>query len=344
VDYIDKYLEDVEEALDDALDAVKAAYVFPFALWDETPPPGIPALHAWLVGEIIKDIDNEDIDVDVVRVGTATTAAAYFGNFTVTLTHSVDERERTVAFRLQAAPVDVEATEFLEDLLEDLGLDEDELEDLLEALKEDAAVALHALLVLQGEFIFKGEKAGEDYILALYKYLLGRDDDVKKDDAEAFAGWLKWFEELGDAGPAILFDSFISLPEFGKHMASIGIKADPVRLFVGRLYVKVLGWWGDFDGVGYWIKAINGVRDPNFPELSGVPNLEGVVQGFFFGWDVELPAAPDKFVELAYEGIYGRKPSDAESVKWVGELAGGMDRKDVVSGILDEFMTNVKPW
>lgn len=151
-----------------------------------------------------------------------------------------------------------------------------------------------------------------------------------------------------------VFKGFVDSPEYTQICADYGINRgnytiqgipDPVitngvvtpeiTRFVERIYEKALNRESDPSGIGYWSQEIaNETKDP-----------VAVAELFIFSEEFESKNLDDtEYVKVLYRTFMGREYDDAGLNYWLGNLASGTSRKDVLESFAGcpEFQDIIK--
>lgn len=98
-----------------------------------------------------------------------------------------------------------------------------------------------------------------------------------------------------------------------------------VKDFVRRLYVNVLGREPEQGGMDYWSGRL----------FDGSATASVIVQGFFFSNEfINQGHGDSAFVEIAYETILDRSSDIGGKNFWLGELANGLTRLQLIQGFI----------
>ena len=188
--------------------------------------------------------------------------------------------------------------------------------------------------VAQG-FIFSPEfeargTTDEKFVTILYKTFFGRDPE-----AEGLAFWLGELAS-GSKDRVTVANGFIYSQEWADTCASYGIRSggdirpsgtiQPTELtyaFVERMYTTAMGRSYDEEGRQYWASAL-----ANF-EVTG----ESVGAFFFLSDEMTGYQLDDsEFLNRLYKTFMDREADKEGKAYWLGMLAGGTPRADVVFG------------
>ena len=166
-----------------------------------------------------------------------------------------------------------------------------------------------------------------DYVDILYRTFFDREADE--------GGRTTWMEALAaGSARAYVLAGFVNSVEFDNLCAEYGIargemreNGEPInpgiRRFVERCYLKVLGREGEKAGVDDWIGWI--VRGEQTPESAA--------KLFFFSDEyLNKHTSDEKFVETLYQTFMDRASDPVGKADWMGHLAGGMSREEVLEG------------
>jgi hypothetical protein len=198
--------------------------------------------------------------------------------------------------------------------------------------------------VAQG-FIFSQEfenrnTSDQEFVTILYKTFFGREPDE--------AGMNYWLGQLssGAMDRATVANGFIFSPEWADTCAKYGIrsggdtkpsvKIEPTELtyaFVERMYTTALGRDFDPNGREYWAQLL-----ANF-EISG----EQVGASFFLSAEMEgYNLSDQEFLNRLYATFMNREADADGSAYWLGVMASGTPRADIVYGFTrsPEFTQN----
>ena len=188
--------------------------------------------------------------------------------------------------------------------------------------------------VAQG-FIFSPEfenrnTTDDEFVTILYKTFFGRDPET---EGKAF-----WLEQLknGTMDRTAVANGFIFSQEWADTCAEYGIRSGgeikptgviaPTELtyaFVERMYTTAMGRTYDEEGRQYWASAL-----ANF-EITG----EQVGASFFLSQEMEDYKLSDKdFLNRLYATFMNREADEDGSTYWLGLMASGTPRADVVYG------------
>lgn len=180
--------------------------------------------------------------------------------------------------------------------------------------------------IMSDEFRNKG-LSDEDYVDTLYRTFFDREAD-----GEGKAGWTQALANGNSRGYVLA--GFVNSVEFDSLCLGFGITRGSmandekaigpgVRQFVNRCYVKVLGREGEKTGVDDWTSRI----------ARGEQTPESVARLFFFSDEYQNKHTGDEeFVETLYQTFMDRASDPAGKADWVGRLAGGMGRGEVLEG------------
>jgi len=104
-----------------------------------------------------------------------------------------------------------------------------------------------------------------------------------------------------------------------------GGSAEQVQSFVTRFYVQCLERQPDTAGLNEWVGRL----------MNGSMTGEDVAEGFIFSKEfTEKNHSNEEFITILYRAFFDREPgADGYSV-WLGRLAGGMSREEVLDGFL----------
>ncbi|MCR5719853.1 MAG: DUF4214 domain-containing protein [Lachnospiraceae bacterium] len=168
----------------------------------------------------------------------------------------------------------------------------------------------------------------EEYLNILYRTLMGREADE--------GGMTYWLGRMHvGLSERYILAGFAYSPEFTGICNNYGIDRGGIQLseyrdlnakvteFVSRIYYKALGRsYLDADGMNYWCgEIIKKARTP-----------EAVVWNFVFSDEFEKKNLSDSaFVDVLYATYFDRE-ADAGKDYWMGLLASGKTRQDVVKG------------
>ena len=180
-----------------------------------------------------------------------------------------------------------------------------------------------------GDEIKNKHLSNQKYVQLAYQGALGRNPDS--------AGTAYWVDAL-DSGtsPQFLVCGCVASQEFADMCAGYGITKGSISVseerdknlgvtkFVSRLYTKALGRSYDADGLNYWCGIIN-----------ANPSRDNVIQvamdGCFHSQEfLNKNLSNRDFVTVAYRTFLGRE-ADLEGYNyWLGQLAGGMSRDEMI--------------
>ena len=188
--------------------------------------------------------------------------------------------------------------------------------------------------VAQG-FIFSQEfidrkTSDNDFVTILYKTFFDRDPDEE--------GMKYWLDQLatGNMDRATVANGFIFSQEWADTCAKYGIRSggdkaakveikptDDTYAFVERMYTTAMKRESDKDGKEYWAKELS-----NF-HCSG----EFVGAAFFLSEEMNNMKLDDnEFLTRLYATFMDREPDSDGMTYWLGVLAQGANRSDVVFG------------
>lgn len=175
---------------------------------------------------------------------------------------------------------------------------------------------------------FKNKKVSDEiYVDTLYRTFFDREPD-----ADGKATWLAALAN-GNSREFVLA-GFVNSVEFDDLCGRFGIirgtmenseKAigPGVRQFVNRCYVKVLEREGEPAGVSDWISWI----------ARGEQTPESAAKEFFFSKEyTEKNTSDEVFVETLYQTFMDRASDPAGKSDWLGRLATGTSRREVLEG------------
>lgn len=175
---------------------------------------------------------------------------------------------------------------------------------------------------------FKNKKVSDEiYVDTLYRTFFDREPDA--------GGKATWLEALANGNSReFVLAGFVNSVEFDKLCGRFGIirgtmeineKAigPGVRQFVNRCYVKVLEREGEPAGVSDWISWI----------ARGEQTPESAAKEFFFSKEyTEKNTSDEVFVETLYQTFMDRASDPAGKSDWLGRLAAGTSREEVLEG------------
>lgn len=186
--------------------------------------------------------------------------------------------------------------------------------------------------VFSEEYISKGVSKKE-YVKMLYIVFMGREADE--------GGMNYWLDNMKNGMTREeVFKGFVDSPEYTQICADYGINRgnytiqgipDPVitngvvtpeiTSFVERIYEKALNRESDSNGIAYWSQEIaNETKSP----------VE-VAELFIFSEEFESKHLDNtEYVKVLYRTFMGREYDDAGLNYWLGNLASGTSRKDVL--------------
>ncbi|MBO5597269.1 MAG: DUF4214 domain-containing protein [Oribacterium sp.] len=183
-------------------------------------------------------------------------------------------------------------------------------------------------------FVFSKEsmdknRSNEAFVDALYKLLMNRDPVA---DPE---GYKYWVEEMnsGRQSKFQVVAGFIASPEYTGICADYGIvrgdmdmvTINQVQNFVQRFYTLAMERDADQSGVDYWTA---GLRRGDF-------NGASIAANFFFGKEMtERNISNEKYIELLYQVMMGRPSDDGGKAYWLGNMANGMTKEQVLNGFI----------
>ena len=216
--------------------------------------------------------------------------------------------------------------------------------ELINGNKDGASVG--AGFVFSEEYMRKGSSK-QDYVKMLYKVFMGR---------EADEGGLKyWLDSMNNGMTREeVFKGFVDSKEYTQICSDYGIIRgdytiqgipDPTVTngtvtkamtdFVERIYVKALNRDSDPEGIKYWAQEIaNESKSP----------VE-VAELFIFSEEFESKKLDDtEYVKVLYRTFMGREFDEAGLNYWLGQIAAGQTRKDVLEAFAgcQEFQDIVK--
>ena len=117
-------------------------------------------------------------------------------------------------------------------------------------------------------------------------------------------------------------------PSDPSNPGSAEIPKDPeqVNAFVERMYVNVLKRTSDESGKNDWSGQL----------LNGANCGAGLAQGFILSKEfTDQGVSNEDFVDTLYAAFFDRPADDAGRTYWLGELANGRDRTDILSGFVN---------
>jgi hypothetical protein len=190
--------------------------------------------------------------------------------------------------------------------------------------KEIDGAALVDMFVNSDEFLARNT-SNEEYVKILYRAVLGREADE--------SGLKMWTDMLADDWTRdYILDGLVLSAEFKSICDSYGIIAafeptpeSQVRSFVKRMYTVVLNRRADAVGLEEWTVRL----------LNGTANGAQVSDGFISSDEfVNRNLNDEKYVKVLYRAFFNRE-ADAEGYAvWMGELAKGVSRRDVMKGFV----------
>ncbi len=180
------------------------------------------------------------------------------------------------------------------------------------------------MFVNSDEFVARNT-SDEEYIKILYRAVLGREADE--------GGLQMWKDMLADDWTRdYVMEGLVLSTEFENICNSYGITAafepteeSQVRSFVKRMYTVVLNRRADAVGLEDWTRHL----------LNGVANGAQVADGFINSQEfANRNLSDEKYVKVLYRAFFNRE-ADAEGYAvWMGELAKGVSRRDVMKGFV----------
>ncbi len=190
--------------------------------------------------------------------------------------------------------------------------------------KEIDGATLVDMFVNSDEFIARNT-SDEDYIKILYCAILGREADAE--------GLKMWKNMLADDWTRdYIMEGLVLSTEFKSICDSYGIIAafeptaeSQVRSFVKRMYTVVLGRRADAVGLEEWTQRL----------LSGTANGAQLADGFISSDEfVNRNLSDEKYVKVLYRAFFSREADEGGFNVWMGELAKGVSRRDVMKGFV----------
>ncbi len=181
------------------------------------------------------------------------------------------------------------------------------------------------------EFLSKNLNDAE-FVDTLYRTLFDRAGDP--------AGTEAWLAQLasGRLREMVMY-GFLRSSEFLALADSFGVRAINAndeanygkRAFVERFYTLVLGRQPDQIGFEHWVGTLT----------SGSTSGGDIARAFFLSSEYQRQNTSDvTFVETCYQAFFGRTADDQGMLGWLGKLAEGQARSEVLSGFAnsDEFV------
>ncbi len=198
--------------------------------------------------------------------------------------------------------------------------------DLVDGTKTGAELAVGFMFSI--EYIDQGN-SDEQFVDTSYRAFFGREPDAP--------GKANWLELLAAGAPRedVLY-GFVYSPEFTNLAAQYGIagysqdglRVYRVRQFVTRFYVECLDRQPDADGLGDWTADL----------LAKTKAGADVAFGFMFSQEyLNQNTNNDQFVTTSYRAFFAREPDAGGFNNWIGALAGGASRLDVLKGFTDSL-------
>ncbi len=175
---------------------------------------------------------------------------------------------------------------------------------------------------------FKNKNVSDqEYVDVLYRTFFDRNADE--------GGRATWLEALENGNSrTFVLAGFVNSVEFDNLCGRYGIvrgvmetNESPIgsgaRQFVNRCYIKVLGREGEKAGVDDWTSRI----------ASGEQTPESVAKLFFSSEEyTNKNTSNEEFVETLYRTFMDRASDSAGKADWIGRLAGGTSREEVLEG------------
>ena len=171
--------------------------------------------------------------------------------------------------------------------------------------------------------------SNEEYVRLAYNGALGRDPDTE--------GLAYWVDALNSgASPQFVVCGCVDSQEFAYKCNRYGITKGSISVteerdknlgatkFVSRLYTKALGRSFDVDGINYWCGIIN--SDSSRDNIIRVA-MEGCYHSQEF---LNKNLSDRDFVTVAYRTFLGREADPEGYNYWLGQLAGGMSRDEMI--------------
>ncbi len=144
------------------------------------------------------------------------------------------------------------------------------------------------------------------------------------------SGLAYWVGRIRSGEPITSVDaSLAGSPEFQQRQAGL-----TDARFVEDLYATVLARTPDPGGRSYWLRR-----------LSAGTSRADVVAAFAAEPESIRRTEPDVDVTIAFVGLLGRLPTDAERSTWVADLRGGRPATELYAGILgsSEYLARITP-
>ncbi len=169
----------------------------------------------------------------------------------------------------------------------------------------------------------------EGFVDLLYTTLFDREADR--------AGEINWLSQLrsGTLRDMVLYGFFLS-QEFKDLAESFSVAAFnesdkalyQIKQFVVRFYQLVLLRNPDENGYNYWTRQL----------YSGALSARAFAKGFFFSNEfISQNHEDNTFIDIAYQTILNR-PADQDGKNyWLGKLAGGLTRLEMINAFIGSF-------
>jgi len=179
------------------------------------------------------------------------------------------------------------------------------------------------------EFANRG-LSNEDIVETMYQAMLGRASDE--------GGKANWLNCL-NSGMTVtgIINGFSGSQEFAKICSDYGIQAGAITtcdardrnngltLFVSRMYTKALNRPYDVAGLNDWTNRY----------LTGEAKVSDIAFGFIFSPEfVGKNLSNSDYVDTLYRTFFNREPDEGGKADWMGKLANGMAREDVLNGFV----------
>jgi len=267
---------------------------------------------------------SSDEKIATVKDGVVTAVAIGEATITVTCGEFTDTCKVTVKG---------EMTDFvgrLYDIFLDREADDTGLKDWSEKLTTGEATAAEIVhgIAASPEFQAKGLTNAET-VEFLYEAMLGRASDE--------AGKADWVKLL-DAGMTVdvVINGFTGSQEFAGICGIYGIKeSGTVELtasrdqnynltaFISRMYTKALGRTYEVAGLEEWA----------YHYINNEVDADGLAYGFVFSPEFQNKQLSDSdYVDTLYRTFFNREPDEAGKADWLGRIANGTSREDVLKG------------
>ena len=204
------------------------------------------------------------------------------------------------------------------------------VDDLMAGTRTGAEVA--AGFMFSAEYTNQGN-SDEQFVDTSYRAFFDRDADAP--------GKANWVGDLvyGTLREDVL-KGFVYSLEFTNLAGQYGIQSysqedlddyqqtNPVRQFVTRFYVEVLGRKSDAAGLGVWVADL----------LAQTHVGADVAFGFMFSQEyLNQNTSNDEFVTTSYAAFFDRDPDAGGKANWLAAMADGASRVDVLKGFTDSI-------